>query len=471
MTFKQFGAVIQQHVALLFLVFAVVFGLVIVFTIKPIFGNDELVHFPRAFQISEGQFWEKHLSGYDYGGQVPVQIKEFNDAFREQIQSPNVDKKRIAELVERYHHEKLDRSKGTTEMAFTSAGPYSPWSYLPSASGVFIAKVLNLPIIWYVYLARIACLLVWALLVYFAIRLLSAGKWFLIAAALLPTSIVQATTMGIDGIVTGVSWLIIALTIAVFTKKVVLNAPVFIALLFLSLFLATTKQGYLPIALLPLIIPTKLYNFNNRKSIVLRCLYTISLVLLTVWYLLVTGPVAGIMHYVQRPGLHVDSRDQLRFVFSHPLQTLWMILIQPFTFLYGGVYAGFVGVLTNRMVALPGQVMTLLYGALAIGLFASERTEQVYEYRKRLRIAAGVAWVGTFILINLALYITFTRVGEGKVEGVQGRYFLPIVPLLLVFPLTMVRPDKLQLKWARPAAVLGILLSLCGLVSAYAVIH
>jgi uncharacterized membrane protein len=223
--------------------------------------------------------------------------------------------------------------------------------------------------------------------------------------------------------------------------------------------------------LLPLIIPTKLYNFNNRKSIVLRSLYTISLVLLTVWYLLVTGPIAGIMHYIQRPGLHVDSRDQLRFVFSHPLQTLWMILIQPFTFLYGGVYAGFVGVLTNRMVALPGQVMTLLYGALAVGLFASERTEQVYEYRKRLRIAAGVAWVGTFVLINLALYITFTRVGEGKVEGVQGRYFLPIVPLLLVFPLTMARPDKLQLKWARPAAVLGILLSLCGLVSAYAVIH
>jgi uncharacterized membrane protein len=312
---------------------------------------------------------------------------------------------------------------------------------------------------------------VWALLVYFAIRLLPAGKWFLVAVALLPTSLVQATTMGIDGIVTGVSWVLIALTIAIFTKKVILNAPVFIAILFLSLFLATTKQGYLLIALLPLIIPTKLYAFNNRKSIVLRSLYAVSLVLLTAWYLLVTGPIAGIMHYVQRPGLYVDSHDQLQFIFAHPLQTLWMILLQPFTFLYGGVYAGFVGVLTNKMIALPGQIMTLLYGGLAMGLFASERAKQVHEYRKRLRIAAIIAWVGTFVLINLALYITFTRVGEGKVEGVQGRYFLPIVPLLLVLPLTMARPDKLQLKWAHVAAYGVIVLSIIGQISAYIAIH
>jgi hypothetical protein len=41
----------------------------------------------------------------------------------------------------------------------------------------------------------------------------------------------------------------------------------------------------------------------------------------------------------------------------------------------------------------------------------------------------GIAAV-VFILVHLALYMVATAVAEGYVEGVQGRHFIPVLPLL-----------------------------------------
>ena len=40
--------------------------------------------------------------------------------------------------------------------------------------------------------------------------------------------------------------------------------------------------------------------------------------------------------------------------------------------------------------------------------------------------------VGTALLIIGAMYISWTGVGAEVVEGVQGRYFIPLLPLLLL---------------------------------------
>ena len=469
--FKLILKALAIHFTSFFVVAALIFGVILCFRVAPLFGSDEIVHFPRAFQIQQGQLWEKKLSEHDYGGRLPIQIKQFNDGFREQVQIPQTDKAKLAALEAQYRHEKLNSSKGIDQLTFTSAGVYAPWAYLPAAIGIYMARVLNLPLVWYVYLARIACLLTWLILVYFAIRLFSSAKTYLIALALLPTSLLQASTVGMDGIVNGVSWLLIALTLAIFTKRITLRAPVFLLLLFLSLFLATTKQGYLLIALMPLVIPTSLYAFNNRKSIVLRSLYAIGLVLLTAWYLQVTGPIAGILHYAQRPGLNVNSHAQLQFIVGHPIYTLFMILIQPFTFLYGGIYPGFVGVITNKLIVLPGIVIGLLYLALILSLLSTERTKQMFRYRKLLRLTTLVVLIGTFILINLALYVTFTTVGNTRVEGVQGRYLIPIAPLLAIIPATMVRPDKVHLKWAHIGGYIAIGISCVGLITTTNLVH
>jgi uncharacterized membrane protein len=40
--------------------------------------------------------------------------------------------------------------------------------------------------------------------------------------------------------------------------------------------------------------------------------------------------------------------------------------------------------------------------------------------------------VGTAILISALLYMTWSPIGEDFIEGVQGRYFIPVAPLIFL---------------------------------------
>lgn len=455
---KKINNWLDKYLALVFLGVALIIGGTIVFRLQPLFGNDEIVHFPRAFQIQQGQFWEEQLSERDYGGQVPKQIKEFNDGFREQVQSNRTDPDKLADLQQRYMREKVEGSK-TEPLTFTSAGVYSPWAYFPAAAGVWFARILHLPIVWYVYLGRLMCLLVWTVLVYLALKIMPNGKLFLFAAALLPTSLVQAGTIGMDGIVNGLSWLIIAYSFAILAQKVIMTKKELITVGILCLLLATTKQGYLLIAALPLIIPPKLYPLSRKASQIVRASFAGLLGIATIWYLSVTSTIAGIIHLTQRPTVYVDGGAQLHHVFTHPFSVLVAVFAGPFSAAYGGIYAGLVGVLTNKLIFLPIVLIGLLYLGLILAFIESVGDKALAAYKRLIVISNALAVVVTFFLINLALYVTFTKVGNARVEGVQGRYLLPLLPLLLGFRAVAKKPLLPKLSMYIPVLTTGITLT------------
>jgi uncharacterized membrane protein len=415
----------------LFAVVALVIGGVVAFTLPALFGNDEIVHFPRAYQIAQGQLWEERLSDHDFGGYVPVQIRDFNDDFREQVQSQTIDKTRLHWLMQQYGQEKLQDPE-TAPLAFTSAGVYAPWSYLPSALGIKLADVLHLSLTWYVWLGRLTSLIVWVALAAWALSLLPSGKLFMVAIALLPTSLVQAANLGMDGVVNGLAWVIIAMTFAVLAGKIKLTPPRILLLAFLCFFLATTKQGYLPIALFPIIIPARLYRFDKKLVNIMRVVFATLLVGVAFQYIASTLPLTNVLHYTQRPGINVDSHAQILHIAEHPFEVLYIILIQPFTVYAGGVWAGTVGVITNKVLYLPVVVIGVLYATLLLAFTTGSKVYRFAgDYTKRVGIASIVVGLATFLLINLALYVAFTRVGNPRIEGLQGRYFLPFAPLAI----------------------------------------
>jgi uncharacterized membrane protein len=421
---------LRTHSTSFFVLVALVSGVIISFRIPPLFGNDEIVHFPRAYHVQAGHLWAEHLSGYDYGAYLPSQLVAMNHAFREQVQSKG-EASKLAQIRQQYGHEKISGNE-TQPLSFTSANVYSAWSYLPAAIGMWIADLFHLPLVWYIYLARLGCLLVWLTLVYFAIRIIPVGKYFLMAVALLPTSLVQASTIGLDGVVNGLAWLIVALTLAIFAKKIRMTPKTMVGLAVLCAYLATTKQGYALIAALPLLVPTSLYSVSRARARTFRLIFASSLIIVTYLYIAKTGPIADTLHFIQRPGLYVDAAAQIKHILTNPVAIIATIVFAPFSLSYLNVYAGVVGVLTNKLVYLPVAVMFLLYAALAL-VFAGQRgAKELRSYRWTL-LAGGIAIVaGTFLLINLALYVSFTTVGNPHIEGVQGRYLLPLAPLFIL---------------------------------------
>lgn len=445
-----------------FVIAAAVFGTIYIFRLAPLHGNDEIVHVPRAYHVQEGNLWTDHLNGYDYGGYVPKQLKEFNDSFREQVQHDNPDPERTDELIERYSSEKIEGDE-RVPLSFTSAGVYSATAYIPSAAGIFVADTLHLPLIWYVYLGRIFTLITYIVMVYFAIKYLPFGKPFLLVIALLPTAISQAGTIGMDAMVNGSCWLVIALTLAIFERRLKINKKLLAVIAVLAFQVVTNKQSYAPLALLPLIIPARLYPYEYKKVWIWRLVFGGGLLALSAWYIGRTSQIAEVIHHIQRPGLYVDEAAQLHHVFQNALEFIGMIFVQPFTIWAASIFAGMIGVMSNKLVYVPIAVIVLLVLVLVITCFHKERPVIAKQDRLFILGSSVAAFLGSFILINLALYLSFTRVGYDRVEGLQGRYFLPLLPLLgIILHLGMPRvflkiSERLANRIVYPSILLGLI--------------
>jgi hypothetical protein len=90
-----------------------------------------------------------------------------------------------------------------------------------------------------------------------------------------------------------------------------------------------------------------------------------------------------------------------------------------------------IGVLGRLDLPLPGWLYGLwaaaLAGAVLGDMLAEERREGPRVQETLLILAIGVACL---FATYLALYLTWTPVGAKRIEGVQGRYLLPLLPLL-----------------------------------------
>jgi len=275
--------------------------------------------------------------------------------------------------------------------------------------------------------------MVWIGLTAWAIALLPRGKWFLVVLGLLPTSLTQATIVGADGLVNGLSWLIIAYTLAVFAQKFKLDWKRLILISIASLWLCLIKDGYWLIALFPLIIPAEFF-IRKLHAWIWRLTNIFVLGTASLLFAIRTSHVAATTVLTPRLGVYINSKAQLHFVLHHSLFFIGHVLSQPFTKNYDTVYEGLVGIVSSRLIYLSLPMMGLLYLVLLLSLFEIQVMPKLVKYNKRLWASAFIILLGTYLLLSLAFYLGNTQVGAAEVFGVYGRYFLPLLPLLIVFP-------------------------------------
>jgi uncharacterized membrane protein len=95
----------------------------------------------------------------------------------------------------------------------------------------------------------------------------------------------------------------------------------------------------------------------------------------------------------------------------------------------------FMGVLGQLSIRLPRFLYTLWALAIVSGIAAlatGARGRTGGRSGGRLvPPAAVIAILGSAELIFLALYVTWTPVGMARIDGIQGRYFIPLLPMLL----------------------------------------
>lgn len=428
---------LSTNPSLVFLILALVFGLIFIFHLAPLSGTDEFTHFPHVYQISEGTFWEQKLPNNQYGGYLPENVNNMINQYRNLSRiSPGPNYQQTETQLNKQYSLISNPGKIKVMAIFTSTVIYPPWAYASSIIGVVLAKIMHLPLIWYVYLGRITALLVWSLLTFLAIKVIPAGKWFMVALALLPTSISQASTISSDGLLSGLSWLLIALVLALTVKTLKPTWPKLISITLLSLYVALIKDGYFLLGLVALVIPVSIF-VNKSLGRIWKIITILSVLIVSILFTLRTVHAVNGVVLTPTIGMYFNSNLQIEYIIHHLFSFGLRVLEQPFTKSFDTTYLGVVGILTNRLIYLSILVIFTLYFGLYLGFKHTEQLKELIQMKKKVLVVFMGIFILTYGLLASAFYIGNTSVGSTFVNGFYGRYFLPFMPLLLVIPMTI----------------------------------
>lgn len=436
----------------LFLAIALTFGVIFTLIIAPFHAESEPQHYYRSYQISEakliadkkitdcyGQQFATYLpSTTCVGGMLPKSILTTAKTTEGIESRKNPKRKQNIQTIIALLNLPLD-SNNRVFLRFPNISLFFPITHLPQAFGMAIGRLFNLSPLVLLYIGRICNLLVWLLLVYLAIKITPFYKWLLLLLALTPMSIFQASSLSGDALTNGLSFLLIAaiLKTAFAGEKQVTKSEIFILAL-LSLLLSLSKLAYFPILFLLWVIPVQRFPSKKQYFITLSAIVLVSLAAVLSW-LLITRHL-NVPLRLDTPNLTTQQR--LDYLASQPWKLL--VLLGNTLRLHGLTYLEqFLGGMGWGETKMPIWHI-VSFGLVLVGVAACSHDKDIVVCRRQKAISLGIV-VTNVVLIFTLLYVTWTSLDADVIQGFQGRYLIPISPLLFL----LFYNQKIKLKFKK----------------------
>jgi len=403
-----------------FAIIGIIFGLLFLLITPPFQAPDEYNHFYRSFQIAEGQLVAERQQN-TIGGPLPRSLVVTSVGVSKDIPFHPENKQSLKDVLSLLNLPL--QSQDRAFVSFPNTSLYSPIPYLPQAFGIAVGKAIGFSPIVLMYTGRIANLLVWVLLGWLSIKATPVLKWLFFLLALAPMSLFQAASLSADATTNGVSILLICIILKYgLEDNKTVNTLNLCIIFFLSLMLSVSKQAYFPITLLFLLIPVQKLGTKKRYFTSFALLLLLNTVGILVWSSLVKD-----LYVVLQP--QVSPKEQLMFIASQPLNLLKVIID---TFLQNGaIYTNqFIGNLGWLDTPLPPFFIGSYVTVLVLVSMVSNQKDIEISYLQKFIVFTTFILNG--ILVCILLYLSWTPIGGDTVEGIQGRYFIPIAPLFFL---------------------------------------
>lgn len=420
---KTFWASIYQLDALLFACAILIVSLPQLILTPPFQVPDAFAHYLKAQALAEGHLLPSTLR-HAAGNTMPSSLTAFANLFSALPFHPAAHI--TSHSIERASSLSLASPPIFTAYTATSFDP--PFLYLPTAVGLFAGSLLRLTLLQSYYLAEATMLVTAILLLAFAFSITPrTGRPFMAAVALLPMAASLYPSVSRDALILPLAILAVAARVrwadAILERR--LGKPEYWVTALALIPIAMTKPPYWP--LIPLLyIPYE--RLGKRPSHLLRPLLApsiASLAIIVSWYLAVYRRLA--LTFINTANISVSR--QIVWLLSHPLAGL-RVISQTITFAKDFYYESAIGILGWLDTPLPhwvypllGILLLLCATPLLASLSSASRTWSPL-------LIATLTGQLIFLGVEFALYATWTPVGAPVVQGVQGRYLLPILPLL-----------------------------------------
>lgn len=410
-------------------VYALVFGMLIIFFAQPVKNSwDEQVHFESAYKLASGKNIEWTAAAMNLKDAVSV----------------NCNTKAEYAQLRNYINEKGNEFL-YTESKETVIPSYTMLAYIPQALFLKAGMLLHLPFTILYAAGKLGNLLLYTFVMYWAIGLAKKKKLLLTFIAMMPTNVFLAASYTYDTVV--FSFITLACVIwinemffdetAPETWKVILMVALFTIGCF-------SKAVYIPLVLLTILLPT--YQKLSKKNKVLLwggVLLLVMLVMMTFVLPTLTSTVSRDLSFGgDSRGGDTSTVRQLISMIKHPWASVKLMLGSVIQFdnfrnlgyssaddyFFGNLMFlnfGSIGILTDRWSAILVSMLAVLV------LYKDSEENTNYQLGIWDKFVITVALLGTVFMIWLAMYLSFTPVGDNNIAGVQARYYLPLIYVAL----------------------------------------
>jgi len=448
-----------------FLLVSALSGFLLIFILPPYQAPDEHTHFYKSVQQSYGHIKAEKFSETEVGSMLPAKYNQ-SVAYYKYMWLDPTQKINPGVVKEQLLHGPNDSARVITKYENTAV--YPPLTYIPQTIGLSIARVFHSSVLIQLYAARIATLLAWLVLTFFAIKIIPFGKWAMVALAITPLTLMLSASSSNDAVTFGLIFLWTSFCLKVINDKKPLLIQERNLLIVFSVILGLLKPPYFLLILLTILIPRHKFKGLKQSVLLKSIVITVPLITAILWMLftrnlyIVTNPLADTplqISYILS-NLHGVSIDFLNTFFISPVSD--DLVLQ------------FYGLYSWLVIRIPIIFVVVAYISLFLVMTVRNPFEAtINNLTTKIRIWLVVLYVlSCFAIIGL-IFLSFNPVGQNEVIGLNSRYFIPLAVLFIPALSGLINLKNKSsyitlLKWIKPSL---ILLSIVTIVSIYLRFH
>lgn len=413
-----------------FIFTATLFGFLFLILTPPFQGGDEPLHFYRAYQISNFNLIVDKNEGNDSGGNLPFSLQTTVMYATNNSQLGNLAPN------EKYNHGKTKQALTIPEKEneqqwtnFTATALYPPVAYIPQATGILLARLLDLPPILMMYAGRLTNLAAWIALIAISINLIPRKKWAMAFVGLLPVAISQGASLSADVMTVGLFAVFLAWVLSLIDRRTAMSGLELGAMATLMGVMTLCKQIMIVFLPLLILVPNRLFGSKRRAYIIKISFILLAALLYLAWqYLIRDLDLKSVFSRGQNP------EEQISFVLHQPLSFINALWNTHFFSEGDKITRSFIGMFGWGDTAVSEAISTIGYIILFLVLVINPVPKIVHWISGREKVLMALIGVAYAVAVSAALYAYYNPVGYKIIKGIQGRYLLPLgilaVPLL-----------------------------------------
>lgn len=411
---------------------AILLGTLYLFVLPPLSAPDEIRHYISAYQVSN-QLMGKTAADED--GYVYIRTE---DDFIDNIDQVEgwEGRRTLGQILDeetyRLIHERgfFEVQEQGTMISCQLPVKTTPLAYMPQALGITVARLLDMNSIGLAFMGRFFNLVFFVIIVCLAISILPFGKELAFGVGILPMTLHLAASYSYDSMIIAMCFYFASYCLYLAYEKEQVEWKDVVLLAMIIAWVGPCKMVYAVVMGFALLIPVKKFGGWKRWGIAAGVVFAaFAAAMLLVNSQVIASYAGGADSYVSWAEAEGYS---LPYVLHNPVkyaEMLYKTLLLQGEFYFVSAFGGYLGNL-DPVLNVPFFLILMFAGCLIVMSFLKPgETVQLNFWGK---VWIWVMFIGSAVGVMTAMLISWTPLNAGYIHGVQGRYFLPLLPFVLM---------------------------------------